>query len=270
MGQFAIYASPEGLVGIGPNMLKVLTEPLFNREDWTAYNPSSITGFMWEGMYVGFYNKGQVSISAITKATPAKITKAAHGLATGARILLTVSAGMTQLNGWVGTITVVDADNFTLDGVNSTAYTTFTAGTYAVVKGFMFDPKLENWVDLDFYATGGYHDPKTKILYLMVGANIVSFATVTGTPRTMDNVSRRDLFKQTIFSAIKVLATAYPVSVDLIFPGIPQTVTVSVTSAAPQRLPMTNAMVDAMDCRVYGTKGATVIYLASTIEELPQ
>lgn len=68
------------------------------------------------------------AISAITQANPGKITtSAAHGLSNGQRVYLDGIAGMTQLNGQVVVVTVVDADEFTI-GVNTTAYGAYTSG----------------------------------------------------------------------------------------------------------------------------------------------
>ena len=36
----------------------VLTEAIFNRSDWQAYNPASIAGWYWNGIYFGSYNNG--------------------------------------------------------------------------------------------------------------------------------------------------------------------------------------------------------------------
>lgn len=67
-------------------------------------------------------------INAITKANPGKITTStAHGFTNGQAIYLAAIGGMTELNGTVVTITVVDTTNFTI-GVNTSAYTTYTSG----------------------------------------------------------------------------------------------------------------------------------------------
>lgn len=67
-------------------------------------------------------------IGAITQANPGKITTtAAHGLSNGQLVYLDGIGGMTQLNGQVVTVTVVDADEFTI-GVNTTAYGAYTSG----------------------------------------------------------------------------------------------------------------------------------------------
>jgi hypothetical protein len=68
------------------------------------------------------------SITAATKANPCQITSTGHGLLTGDSIHITGVGGMTQLNNTTFTITYVDANNFTLDGINSTSYGTYTSG----------------------------------------------------------------------------------------------------------------------------------------------
>lgn len=69
------------------------------------------------------------NISAITKANPCKITtSASHGYETGDEIHVASAGGMTELNNRRFQITVVDADEFTLNEENSTNYTTYTSG----------------------------------------------------------------------------------------------------------------------------------------------
>lgn len=67
-------------------------------------------------------------ISGATKDNPCQITSTNHSLLTGAIIVINLVNGMTQLNGGVYTVTVVDANNFTLDGIDSTGYSTYTNG----------------------------------------------------------------------------------------------------------------------------------------------
>lgn len=72
---------------------------------------------------------GSKSISAATKANPCEITtSASHGYSTGEEIYISGVSGMTQLNGNRYTITVTAATTFTLDGIDSSAYGTWTSG----------------------------------------------------------------------------------------------------------------------------------------------
>lgn len=68
------------------------------------------------------------AITAATQANPVAVTSAAHGYTTGQVIQVVGVVGMTQLNDKFYTLTVVDANTFTLDGVNGTGYTAYTSG----------------------------------------------------------------------------------------------------------------------------------------------
>ena len=61
MGQYALYASPDGLVMATDQGLKVVTEDILTRDQWQDLVPSTIVGFQWEGHYIGFYNDGTES-----------------------------------------------------------------------------------------------------------------------------------------------------------------------------------------------------------------
>lgn len=74
-------------------------------------------------------------ITGITQANPANVTAVGHGYLTGQRIIINGVTGMTQVNnsgnGTIYTITKTGANNFTLDGIDSTAYGAWAAGGYA-------------------------------------------------------------------------------------------------------------------------------------------
>jgi len=79
-----------------------------------------------------FYYDGQLRgpISAITNASPAQVTSYGHGLQTGAMLILRDIGGIESLNNKTFSITVVDADNFTLDGTNTISDPLYTYGGY--------------------------------------------------------------------------------------------------------------------------------------------
>jgi hypothetical protein len=59
MGPYVIYASPDGLIGAEGTTVTNLTESIITPSQWQAnYYPATITGFMWEERYVGFYSTG--------------------------------------------------------------------------------------------------------------------------------------------------------------------------------------------------------------------
>lgn len=54
-GGYAIYASPDGLVLAEGNRAELITGEFFSKDEWAAYNPSSIHAYGYEGKYIGFY-----------------------------------------------------------------------------------------------------------------------------------------------------------------------------------------------------------------------
>lgn len=48
-----LYASPNGLVAIGPGVAQVVTKNLFRRNEWQEYTPTSMVGAVYDGKYFG-------------------------------------------------------------------------------------------------------------------------------------------------------------------------------------------------------------------------
>jgi hypothetical protein len=59
MGPYVIYASPDGLIAAEGTSVRNMTEAIITPSQWQAsYYPATITGFMWEERYIGFYSTG--------------------------------------------------------------------------------------------------------------------------------------------------------------------------------------------------------------------
>jgi len=80
------------------------------------------------GYFMPLQNTSATNITAATKANPCQITAATHGLTTGDRVFIKNVVGMTEINNLQFVVTVIDVDTFTLDDINSSAYTTYTSG----------------------------------------------------------------------------------------------------------------------------------------------
>lgn len=117
------------------------------------------------------------AITAITKATSARVTTAAaHGLSNGQTVHFSGVAGMTQINGLRGTVTVVNSTTFDVD-INSTAFSTYTSGGTintipqsgeTVKAGFEFDVPVRFDIDqldisLDDWQVGAVDIPLVEI-----------------------------------------------------------------------------------------------------------
>lgn len=75
------------------------------------YGPSSLTG----------------AITNVTQAILGQVTSASHGLSSGNTIYIYDVDGMVELNGNSFTITIVDANNFTI-GIDTSGYSAYTGG----------------------------------------------------------------------------------------------------------------------------------------------
>ena len=85
--------------------------------------------------YFNFVGKDSVltslrtfDVSAITNANPGQVTTSvAHGFVSGQQVYITGVNGMTQINGQLVTVTVINTTNFTV-GVNTSGYGAYTSG----------------------------------------------------------------------------------------------------------------------------------------------
>ena len=94
-------------------------------------------------------------ITKATQANPCQITSPNHGLIPGTMIYIGGVQGMTQLNSAIYTITVVDANNFTLNNTDSTGFSPYVKGgvwNTSPVNGQTYIPGSQ-YAWYRFYAT---------------------------------------------------------------------------------------------------------------------
>lgn len=70
-----------------------------------------------------------LTVTAVTKASPGVATSTAHGLVNGDVVRFTVSAGMVELDGQVVRVANKTNDTFELEGLDTTDYSTWSAGS---------------------------------------------------------------------------------------------------------------------------------------------
>lgn len=58
MGNYALYASPDGLVAIGGQSTRLITEQVIDKRQWASYSPESIHAYYHDGKYIAFYDNG--------------------------------------------------------------------------------------------------------------------------------------------------------------------------------------------------------------------
>lgn len=70
-----------------------------------------------------------ITVTGLTNANPGVATATAHGLSNGDIVIFTVSAGMVELDGQAVRVSAVDANTFTLEDLDTTDYSTWSAGS---------------------------------------------------------------------------------------------------------------------------------------------
>lgn len=125
-----------------------------------------------------------VTITGISKASPAVVTVASSAPATGAYVILTVQ-GMTQLNGRVARVTNLTGTTFELEDIDSTAFDTFSSGSFQVVT---FGTSITTATsisasggDFDFIDTTTIHDAARTQVPGLANASSFSFDNIWDT-----------------------------------------------------------------------------------------
>jgi Ubiquitin-activating enzyme E1 FCCH domain/Lambda phage tail tube protein, TTP len=89
------------------------------------------------------------TITAIAKANPAVVTSTAHGFLTGDVILFSTIGGMIELEAREYLVIRIDANSFSVVGVDSTAYTTYTSGGIAKARAFFDICEMKSFTPSD-------------------------------------------------------------------------------------------------------------------------
>lgn len=101
-----------------------------------ACGVADLNGLMWEISLGVTCIATSKTITAATQANPCQITVVGHGRVTGDYVQVGAVVGMTQLNDKIYTITVIDANNITLNGVDSSVFSAYTSGGTATAGDF--------------------------------------------------------------------------------------------------------------------------------------
>jgi hypothetical protein len=113
--------------GINRTFTFAATGPIA-RGSITIAGSNPVQSFTDNGL--GYFLDTAINISAITNANPAAVTTAInHGYTTGDQVIISSVSGMTEINSISAyTITVTGLNSFTLNGVNSLGFGTYTSG----------------------------------------------------------------------------------------------------------------------------------------------
>jgi hypothetical protein len=146
-----------------------------------------------------------ITVTAVTKATTGVVTAAAHGLSNGAIIKFEVTAGMVELHQQAVRVANVDTDTFELEGLDTTLYSTWSAGTASEVTAFQTLSNAQN------ISMPNPAPVKIDITTLIDKSKQYAF----GLPDAPDG-SITGLFDPTL-TAVALIRTATRTNADLIF-----------------------------------------------------
>jgi len=116
---------------------------------------SAVSAYKFHGsqiaVLVGFADDSPApAITAITQANPAVVTDTGHALEDGDVVEIAGVVGMTEVNGGRYIVEVIDANSFSLLGVDSSGYGAYSSG------GTYQEAEFSNFCDLTNYnRTGG-------------------------------------------------------------------------------------------------------------------
>jgi hypothetical protein len=85
-----------------------------------------------------------VTVTAVTKASEGVVTAAGHGFVAGDIVKFSVSAGMVELHQQAVRVSSALTDTFTLEGLDTTLYSTWTAGTVSDITAFQTLSNAQN------------------------------------------------------------------------------------------------------------------------------
>ena len=124
---------------------------------------------------------GANDIAAITKANPAAVTSTAHGYSTGDIVYIADVGGMVELTDGEYTVTVTSDDAFTLDGINSSAYTVYTSGGTIQGKALIYSDIEEPVFEFDALVSNPFlYPPKFVMCLALKLAGLIAISVTNG------------------------------------------------------------------------------------------
>lgn len=141
--------------------------------------------------------------------------------------------------------------------------------TGSIQGGFIYDPKV-GFIDLDFYATAGFADPRSDALYLAInpGAGNQVWKWAAGAAKTYTwRGKKHRVPAPSYFGLVQVLADAYPVTVK-VFADDSTTAykTLTVSSSKPVRFYPKRAR--DWEVEVSGSVKSNSVFLAQSMDDL--
>lgn len=245
-----LYASPNGLVAIGPGSMDVISKPLYTRDDWQILTPTGLAAEIYDGNYIATYGDEGKAIVLSRSDNPA-LTE----LQWNARALY-----VDQINAQLYGISNIDNKlyQFDADPYNNISYQwrspRFVVNAPTAFTCFQFDADYNGVEDTAaLIAANEILEAANESLITsgtsgeMNAATFNTYALNGSALATLNSIERRAV--TVTFYADDVLIHSQPVS-----------------SLEPLRLPPVRAYT--WEIEISGTVAARSVYMATSIAEL--
>lgn len=171
--------------------------------------------------YVRFFKDGGLlteattTITGITKANPAVVTAASHGLSNGDRVFIASVAGMTEVNNKEFTVAGATTNTFQLSGINSSAFAAYSSGgtvgkivevttTYSVTD--IFEINYAQSADV-LYLAHKDHEPAKLTRTTATSFTLANIDFVDG-PWLDENITSTTLYASAQTGSVTITASA--------------------------------------------------------------
>lgn len=212
-GDKVYYTSPDGLVEIGVNGARVVTEPFARKTDWTPFEPETMVGAFYDGQYYGFWGADDTVLPQPTGSVAATGTLLTdtetfeEDIVAGGKTIILTLTGVT----WVSAGTNFDAvrddiiNNITSDNNESTGWNAVRSqiASSSVVR------TSDTVVTITLPAIPGYSVDDNETLTLRAPAVAISASNTLTAPET------GFIIRDSIYSSEVVIASGPQTASDL-------------------------------------------------------
>lgn len=185
----------------------------------------------------------EVAITGITQANPVVVTAVGHGRLDGERAGINGVVGMTEINGFAGTVANSTANTFEITEIDSTAFTAYTSG--GVVRGQLVEIPFDNMQRINpsttYFSTFNVDQP-----FLIDGGGVGIYTEVVGWPIDgTDNVltSSNTSQSESVSSSGKLINVGFSLRGRWTLDNINNDIS-SITAYVNKSLPLVAATID--------------------------
>jgi hypothetical protein len=258
-----MYASPNGLVAIGPGAQDNVTQPLYTRDEWQVQNPSSIIGLLYNNMYIGFFNNGSGPTSAFVFSRADTPPLATFDFPATCTYVDRRNSNIFAVNADDNKIYQLDADTH-----NATIYQ-WRSRIFQMTEPTNFGA-LKVRADYSYIAGG---DAFNEQIQRDLAANATTFAAAVAGNRSLGGCPNDPLVDGLILNGSNLIPIVEPedvrnIQVTLFADGV-HVFETGMRSDEPVRLPSTFKATD-WEVLITGNAPVRRVTLATTIAELRQ